>query len=325
MNNRRSLTVLVVVMMVFTLTILSSDIIGAEEYPTREVRVIIPWAAGGFTDMMVRPMVDWLEDYFGVPFVVDNVAGGGGVIGSKAIENADPDGYTIGTTSLSTITSRFTAPDPPDMDRVETIAHIFSIPAVLTVRSDSQWETLEDFVSYAKENPNFITTSNSGIGASVHIYTVAFEQIAGIEVIHVPYSGAGPATTALVGGHVGATFNSLPDVADQVAAGRLRMLAIATEERHENHPDVPTFHELGYDFIIGNYTGFLAPEGVDSEKIAVLEEAIQELVQDPDMRAFMLENGYTPEFHGSTRFREILQEMEGNVDFMIEELGIELN
>ncbi len=324
MNIKRITVLLLGLMLVFSVNLTGINSVQASDYPSGDVRVIIPWAAGGFTDMMVRPMVDWLENYFGNNFVVDNVAGGVGVIGSRTIENATPDGYTIGTTSLSTITARLTSPVPPDMNNVETIAHIFSIPAALTVKADSQWETLEDFLDYARENPGFITVSNSGVGASVHIYAVAFEQVADIQLVHVPYSGGGPATTALVGGHVNATFNSLPDVADQANAGALRILAIATEERNENFPDVPTFKELGYDYVIGNYTGFVAPRGMAQEQIAILEAAIEEMVADPDMRKFMIDNGYAPEFHNSERFREILQDTEESVDFMVEELGIQL-
>ncbi len=292
----------------------------ADEFPEEDFELIIPWPAGGFTDVAVRPIGDWLENYFGESVVVNNIEGGGGVIGSKAIEEADPDGYTFGTTSISTITAKLTSPDPPNMDKVDTIAQIFTNPATLTVHADSQWDTFEEFIDYVEENPGTVTVANTGVGASVHIFAIAFEQMADINFVHVPYDGAGPATTALVGEHVDATFNTLPDVADHVRADNLEMLAIALEERHEDFPDVPTFQELNYDYTMGNYTGFVAPEGVPEERIEILESAVEEaIVEDEEIREFLFEQGYTPEFLNSQDFREKVDEIDEEIDMMVEE------
>ncbi len=298
----------------------------ADTFPEEDFELIIPWPAGGFTDVAVRPIADWLENYFGVNVVVNNIEGGGGVIGSKAIETADSDGYTFGTTSISTVTAKLTSPDPPDMDNVEAIAQIFTNPATLTVHADSQWESLAEFVEYAQEYPGTLTVANTGIGASVHIFALAFEQMADINVVHVPYEGAAPATTSILGQHVEATMNTLPDVADHVRAGDLRMLAIATEERHEDFPEVPTFREEGYDYTMGNYTGFLAPKGVDQAKIEILEAAVEECItQDDEIREFLLDQGYTPEYLSSEAFREKITEIDQEIDRLVEEGLIDID
>jgi len=291
MNKKMFSIILKVMILAFFLSIATFCSAQTEtNYPDDDLTIIIPWGEGGFTDVMIRPLAAWLEDYFGVNVVVLNISGGGGVIGSKEIENSKPDGYTVGTTSMSTITAKYMSPDPPDMDNVETIAHIFDIPATLAVRADSQWDTIEDFVAYAKENPGEIMTSNSGFGASIHVNTVIFENIADIELSHVPYDSTGETIVSVLGGHVDATFNFLPDVVDLVKAGELKILGIATAERHENYPDVPTFTERGYNYITGNYTGIVAPKGFEDEKIKILAEALEKATQDEKLRAFMLRN-----------------------------------
>jgi len=298
MNKKIVSIFLTVIFFCFSLSFLTLGAAQTESnYPEDDLEIIIPWGEGGFTDVMIRPLAAWLEDYFGVNVVVLNISGGGGVIGSKEIENSEPDGYTIGTTSMSTITAKYMSPNPPDMDNVETIAHIFDIPATLTVKADSQWDSIEDFVAYAKENPGEIMTSNSGFGASIHVNTIMFENIADIELTHVPYDSTGETVTAVLGGHVDATFNFLPDVVDLVKAGELKILGIATAERHENYPNVPTFTERGYNYVAGNYTGIVAPKGFEEEKIKVLAEALEKATQDEELREFMLSNEFSPVYY----------------------------
>ena len=322
------------IFLIFTVMILSLTLVFAisggiqaqseSDFPSDDLTIILPWSEGGFTDVMVRPLAEWLEDYFEVSVIVENISGGGGVIGSKEIEKADPDGYTIGTTSMSTITAKYMSPSPPDMSNVDAIAHIFNIPAALVVHKDSEWETLEDFVSYAKENPGEIMTSNSGFGASVHMNTVLFEKAAGIELSHVPYDSTGETITAVLGKHVDASFSNLPDVVEQVRAGDLRLLAIATAEPHDNYPEVPTFTEKGYEYVTGNYTGIVAPKGVEQYKIDILAEAMKAATQDEGLREFMLSNQFSPEYYGPEEFRAFLNRTEEDIEYMVEELGIEI-
>jgi len=316
--NKKLLIILGLVLCLFV------NVMAGTNYPKDDVTVIIPWGEGGFTDVMVRPLARWLEEYFGESFVIENISGGGGVIGSIEIENSKADGYTIGTTSFSTITAKYLSPNPPDLENVDTVGHVFSIPAALTVSADSEWETIDDFVEYAKNNPGAIMTANSGFGASVHMYTIMFEQVADIQLTHVPYNSGGECMTAVLGGHVDATFAPLPDVVDQIRSGDLKLLGIATVNRHDNYPDVPTFVEKGYDFVIGNYTGIVVPKGVDREIIDVLAEALQKAVQDEELREFMLANEFSPEYYGPEDFREFLNKTKSDIDYIVEELGIEI-
>jgi len=316
----------VLVLVVVLIIIFQANWFGEEpaRYPSRDVTIIIPWSAGGMTDTLVRPIASWLSEYFEIPFVVENMPGGGGVVGSLEIEKAETDGYTIGTTSISTLTARYVAPVYPNIENVELIAQVITIPATLTVRADSPWETLEEYIEYAKANPEKIKSANSGIGASAHVYTVIFEEKAGIKSTRVPFPAYAEAITALLGGHVDSTNIPLPDVIPHVQAGDLRLLAIASAERHPDFPDVPTFREKGIDFVMGNYTGFVAPKGFSREQIEVLENAIRKALEDPEINEFLLDAGYQPHFLGAEDFRNSVEAIEAELYHLVNVLGISL-
>jgi tripartite-type tricarboxylate transporter receptor subunit TctC len=295
----------------------------SESYPSRNVRVIIPWSVGGMTDVLTRPVANHLEEQFGVPFVVENKPGGGGVVGSLEIEEAANDGYVIGTTSMSTVSAQYVSPVYPDIHNVELISQVITIPATVTVNADSPFETLQDLLDYAKANPGKLKNSNSGSGASAHIYASYFEAVAGIEVNHIPYPAYAEAVTALLGGHVDMTNIPLPDVSAHVDSGDLRLLAIASAERHPSYPDVPTLKELGIDVVMGNYSGFVAPKGTDPEKIKILDDAIAKAMEDPEIREFLINAGYQPVYLNSEDFAKVIADAEKQLDFLVNELGVE--
>jgi tripartite-type tricarboxylate transporter receptor subunit TctC len=295
----------------------------AGSYPERTVRVIIPWSVGGMTDVLTRPIANWLEEYYGVPFVVENRPGGGGVVGSLEIENASNDGYTIGTTSMSTVSAQYVAPMSPDIDNVELIAQAISIPATVTVNSDSEFETLDELIAFAQDNPGELSNSNSGNGASAHIYALTFGARADVEMNHIPYPGYAEAVTSLLAGNVDMTNIPLPDVAPYIDSGELRMLAIASVERHPSYPDVPTLRELGIDAVMGNYSGFVAPEGTPQEYLDTLEDGIRQAVTDPEIRDFLIGAGFQPVFAGQEEFAQIVEDAKDQLDFLVNDLGIE--
>ncbi len=310
--------------MLFAGTLLFAE--GAQEekeYPSKTVRIIIPWSVGGMTDTLTRPIANWLEEYFEVPFVVENKPGGGGVVGSLEIEGAKNDGYLIGTTSMSTVSAKYIANVAPDIDNVELIAQVISIPATVTVNADSPFNTLEELIDYAKANPGELRNSNSGNGASAHIYALTFGARADIEMNHIPYPGYAEAVTALLAGNVEMTNIPLPDVAPYLDSGEMRMLAIASAERHPSYPEVPTLRELGIDAVMGNYSGFVAPKGMDQEQIDILEEGIKKSIEDPEIRQFLINAGFQPVFAGQEEFAQIVDDAEAQLEFLVNDLGIE--
>ena len=313
----------IMVVCVVSAAFASGESEGGASYPNRTVRVIIPWSVGGMTDVLTRPIAEHLEENFGVPFVVENRPGGGGVVGSLEIENSEGDGYIIGTTSMSTVSARYVAPVAPDINNVELIAQVISIPATVTVNADSPWTTLEELLEYARANPGELTNSNSGNGASAHIYALTFGARADVEMNHIPYPGYAEAVTALLAGNVDMTNTPLPDVAQYVDTGELRMLAIAAAERHPNYPDVPTLRELGVEAVMGNYSGFVAPEGTPEEYIATLETAIEAAVTDPEINEFLLGAGFQPVFADREAFATIVRDAEAQLEYLVNDLGSE--
>ncbi len=291
-------------------------------YPSRNVRVIIPWSVGGMTDVLTRPIASNLEKQFGVSFVVENKPGGGGVVGSLEIEKSNNDGYVIGTTSMSTISAKYVSPVYPDIHNVELISQVITIPATVAVNANSPFKTLQDLIDYAKANPGKLTNANSGTGASAHIYAAYFEAMAGIKVNHIPYPGYAEAVTALLGGHVDMTNIPLPDLSAHVDSGALRLLAIASAERHPSYPDVPTLKELGIDAVMGNYSGFVAPKGTDPAKIKIIDDAIAKAMQDPALRKFLVDAGYQPVYLDHTQFQGVIDSAEKQLDFLVNDLGI---
>jgi tripartite-type tricarboxylate transporter receptor subunit TctC len=275
------------------------------------------------TDTLTRPIAKWLEDYYGVPFVVENKPGGGGVVGSLEIENSSNDGYVIGTTSMSTVSAKYLAPVAPDIDNTELIAQVISIPATVTVNSKSQFKTLDDLIAYGKANPGKLTNSNSGNGASAHIYALTFGARADITMNHIPYPGYAEAVTSLLAGNVDMTNIPLPDVAPYVESGELRMLAIAAAERHPSFPGVPTLRELGVDAVMGNYSGFLAPKGTPQAYLDSLEEAIGKAMADPEIQKFLIGAGFQPVFAGQKDFAVIVDDAEKQLEYLVNDLGIE--
>ncbi|NQT57721.1 MAG: tripartite tricarboxylate transporter substrate binding protein [Bacteroidetes bacterium] len=314
---------LVLMILALVMPVFANGVQEEGAYPERDVTVIIPWSVGGMTDVLTRPITAWLEDDLGVNFIVENKTGGSGVVGSMLLENSVNDGYTIGTTSMSTVSAKYVSPVYPDIHNVELVSQVITIPAAVTVNADSPWQTLEELIDFAKANPGSLKNANSGIGASAYIYAASFGAIAGIEMNHIPYAGYAEGVTALLGGHVDLTNIPLPDVAQHVQSGTLRMLAIASAERHPDFPDVPTLKEKGYDIVLGNYSGFVAPKGTDAEKVKILDDAIGRCLQDPEIRTFLLKAGYQPLYSNSVEFSAVVADAEAQLEYLVNDLGIE--
>ena len=320
---KKLLILAVILMLAFPVLANGTQEEAIDAYPSRNVRVIIPWSVGGMTDVLTRPVASHLEKQFGVPFVVENKPGGGGVVGSLEIEESANDGYVIGTTSMSTVSAKYVSPVYPDIHNVELISQVITIPATVTVNADSPFMTLQDLLDYAKANPGKLKNSNSGSGASAHIYASYFEAMAGIKVNHIPYPAYAEAVTALLGGHVDMTNIPLPDLSAHVDSGALRLLAIASAERHPSYPDVPTLKELGIDVVMGNYSGFVAPKGTDPEKVRILDEAIGKAMQDETIRKFLIDAGYQPVYLNRNEFKTVIADAEKQLEFLVNELGVE--
>ncbi len=255
--------------------------IHAADFPTKEVQIIIPWAAGGATDLIFRALAATTGKYLGKAVVVVNRPGGAGAVGYTEAAQAKPDGYTL----VSAITPLTILPHQVatafTYKSFEPVINVVKDPGMFLVKSESPWKSLKEFIDYAKKNPGMITVGNSGAGGGVHLIALAFEKAAGVKFNHIPFAGGGPSVTALLGGHINAVTVSPPEGIEHVKAGKLKIIALFAEKRFELFPDVPTVKEQGIDFAMGQWRGLAPPKGTPPDVIKKLHDAFKRGMDDP--------------------------------------------
>jgi tripartite-type tricarboxylate transporter receptor subunit TctC len=268
----------------FVLSLIGAMPIFAADFPTKEVQIIIPWAAGGATDLIFRALAATTGKYLGKAVVVVNRPGGGGAVGYTEGAQAKPDGYML----ISAVTPLTILPHQVSTaftyKNFEPIINVVDDPSMFLVRSDAPWKSLKEFLDFAKKNPNMITVGNSGAGGGVHLVALAFEKAAGVKFNHIPFSGGGPSVTALLGAHINAVSVSPPEGISHVQAGKLKIIALFAEKRFEMFLDVPTVKEQGIDFAMGMWRGLAAPKGTPPDVIKKLHDAFKQGMDDPVLK-----------------------------------------
>ena len=284
------------------------------EYPERDLTHIMPWSAGGGTDTVMRTFMNFAEEQLGVGINTQNVTGAQSGIGTLQLMTSRPDGYTIGSLTWdSVITVPYYDLVPGyDTDQLTYLASVTVHPTVLAVAADSPYETLEDFVTAAKEAPGELSISNVGMGGVWHLPALDFAAAADIDVNHIPYpDGSGPQREALLSGETTAASVNLSAVYPAVQAGQARVLGVMDSERSQSLPDVPTFVEQGYDVVWGSFRLIAAPAGIDPEQQAVLEEAFAAVFEMEEFQQRAEETAMGPVYMNSeetTAYVEASQE-----------------
>jgi tripartite-type tricarboxylate transporter receptor subunit TctC len=259
-------------------------------YPSRNITMIVPFPAGGQADLAARPVALALERILGKPVLVDNRAGGGGgSVGNAQAARAEPDGYTLLMTlsSLAVLPEAdrlFDRPVQYEVSQFAPIARVLADPTLLAVPASAPWKTLQDFVDDAKKRPGEIPYGSSGPYGTLHVAMEMFAASAGIKLLHVPFRGAGPALTALLGGTVQALASAPGTLKQQVDDGKMRVLANWGATRIASFPDLPTFKELGYknvEFYI--WAGLFAPTALPAPIMTRLRTAMAEAVKSPEV------------------------------------------
>lgn len=297
---------LLVVAISVTFYLFVSSTAYSQQFPAKEIQIIIPYAPGGATDLIFRALAASAEKYLGKPVIIVNRAGGGGTIGYTEGAKAKPDGYTLtaAITPLTIlphqVTTAFTYKD------FEPIINVVSDPSMFLVRADCQWKTLKEFIDYARKNPGMITVGNSGAGGGVHLVALAFEKAIGAKFNHIPFSGGGPSVTALLGGHIHAVSVSPPEGISHVQAGKLKIMALFAEKRLEMFPDVPTVKEQGIDFAMGMWRGLAAPKGTPPDIIAKLHDAFKKAMDDPAFRKSAKDMAINLSYLGPAEFGKLM-------------------
>lgn len=262
------------------------------EFPTKEITLIIPWAAGGSTDTVCRKLASLMEEELGQTIVVKNVEGAGGSVGFSQVAGAKADGYTICAMAGTMIFNQYFKEGVLPYDSVYNLAIFNTNPSCIAVPADSEFETLEDILAYAKSHPGEVRISNSGIGGTWHVAATYLEQTADVEFNHIPYEGGNPAVTAAAGGHVEAVCCAVSEANSLVSAGELKYIAVSGDERNALCPDVLTFAEQGIDGMFGSYVGMCAPKETPTEIADVLISAMKNAIESDDMIQFMSDGGY---------------------------------
>jgi tripartite-type tricarboxylate transporter receptor subunit TctC len=307
-------------MLVFSIGAVPGSVSAA--YPEKVISWIIPWSAGGRTDVAARIFAPALEKQLGKPVIVVNKPGAGGVVGSKEAAMAKPDGHTIMLTSISLILTQYTAPTPTHLKDYTLVCQLLTSPALAVVNSKSPWNSLRDFVEYGKASPGKIKNGASGTGTSDHIFAAAFQKAAGIKMTHVPYAGDAPAVAAVVGKHVDCNFAPMPSVKSFVDAGELKILGVGSDKRRPLYPNVPTWKEQGVDISISAFQGIYLPKNTPKEIVSILEKAFEKILKDPDVVSKIENVGIELEFLNQGEFAKVVDETDNTLRVLVEQLGL---
>ena len=272
-----------------------SRIARAQAYPSRPVRVIVPFAPAGTTDIAARLIGQWLSERLGQQFVVENRPGAGANIGIEAVVRALPDGYTLLMTDPSP-TIGATLYDKLSFNFIQDIAPVVGIlrsPFVMVINPAVPSKTVPEFVAYTKGNPGKVNMGSAGTGSTQHVAGELFKMMAAAEMVHVPYRGGGPLLTDLIAGQVQVGFIPLPLVIEQIRAGRLRALAVTTATRFDALSDIPSLQESVPGYEASTWFGVGAPKATPTEIIVKLNQEINSALVDPKIKARIIELGGT--------------------------------
>ncbi len=282
----------------------------ALDYPTRPVRIIAGFAAGGGVDVTARLIGQWLTDRLGQSFVIENRPGAGGNIGTEAVVNAAPDGYTL---LLATVPNAVNASLYEKLNfnfirDIVPVAGVIRVPMVILLNPSVPAATVAEFISYAKANPDKVNMASAGNGSAPHMAGELFKMMAGVNLVHVPYRGQGPALTDLLGGQVQVLFAATPGTTEYITTGKLRALAVTSASRAEMLPELRTVAEFVPGYEAGQWYGIGVPRNTPVEIVDKLNKEINAAIADPAMKARFAAIGGEPLPGSPAEFGKLISE-----------------
>jgi tripartite-type tricarboxylate transporter receptor subunit TctC len=287
-----------------------SRIVRAQAYPSRPVRIIVPFAPGGSTDISARLIGQWLSERLGQQFVVENRPGAGSNVGTEVVVNAPPDGYTlllVGASSAINMTL-YEKLSFNFVRDIAPIAGIVSIPFTMVVSPSFPAKTVSEFIAFAKLNPGKVNIASGGNGTAGHLSGELFKMMASVNMVHVPYRGEAPALTDMLGGQVQVMFATMPASIENIRAGKLRALAVTTAARSEVLPEIPTMGEFLPGYEASGWQGVGAPRNTPTEIINKLNSEINAAFADPKINARLADLGGTALVGSSVNFAKLIAE-----------------
>jgi len=283
----------------------------AQAFPGKPITIIVPFAAGGTTDILARIIAQGMGGELGQSVVVDNRAGAGGNIGGQVAARAPADGYTlfmgtVGTHAINAALYRKMPFDP--VKDFAPLTRVANVPNLLVANPAQPFKTVQELIAYAKANPGKINFGSSGSGSSIHLSGELFKSMAKVDMQHVPYKGSAPAVTDLLGNQIAIMFDNMPSAIQHVRSGKLRAIAVTTAKRSSELPDVPTIAEAGVPgYEATSWFGMFAPAGTPAPVVAQLNAAIVKVLAQPDIRKKLAEQGAEAAGETPAQFADFIQ------------------
>jgi len=305
------------------LTVFAPSVGLAQAYPEKPVTLVVPWPAGGSTDVVMRAMSEAASKHLGQPIIVDNKPGASGTLGPAVMAaNAKPDGYTIAQMPITVM--RLPLMQKTTWDAVNDftyIAHLSGYTFGITTKADGQFKTWQEVVAHAKANPGKVTYATPGAGTSLHIGMEQIAAHAGIRLTHVPFKGGAETNAAVLGGHTTLQADST-GWKPLVDGGQLRLLTIWTAERSKNWPNAPTLKELGYPFVFDSPFGIAGPKGMEEAVVQKLRDAYKKALEDPSVIAMLAKYDMVPRYMDSPAYKKFVDEIIASEKAALEKIGL---
>lgn len=296
----------------------------AQKFPAKDITLIVPWAAGGGTDTIARVLVKNAKKYFGVNVNVVNKTGGMGAVGMGAVATAAPDGYMVGVITFQLSTYRMMGLADLSYRDFGLMQLLNRSPASISVAADSKFKTLKELMEYAKKNPGVVTAGHSGAGGGWHLALASIAVQEGVKFNFVPFDGAAPTRTAVIGGHIAVGTTGIDELLPLYRAGQVRILAVNDTKRHWLFPDVPTIAEAGYPNpkIIYDWRGLGTPKGVSADRMEILIKGFKQCFDDPEFKKLAHDLGLPLDYRDPRGFEEFLKEMEETLRPALDSVGL---
>lgn len=291
------------------------------KFPTKPIKIIVPWNAGGGTDAVARALARSGEKYLGVPVVVENKPGGSGAVGLAEVVQAAPDGYTLAILPVELGFMDKTGVYPFGFKDFTPIMNLNTDPAALTVKA-GRFKSVQEFIAYAKANPGKLKVGHSGTGLLWHLAAAVFAKEAGITLTYVPFDGAAPAIAALIGNQIDAVTVSGAEVQSQVKAGELTMLACMGDKRLANFPQIPTLMEIGYKVNISTFRGIGGPKGLPADRVTILHDAFKKMMEEPEFIETLNKMGLGIDYRSTADYKKLADDTAAALEPVLTELGL---
>ena len=296
-------------------------------FPDKPLKLIVPYAPGGTTDLVARIVASGLGDVLGQPVVILNKPGAGGAIGSAAASREAPDGYTLvmaveSSHSVNPSVQKHQMYDP--IKDFAPISNLANVPGVLDIKASSDIKTFDQLVQQLKADPEKFSFGSSGNGGYSHLFGERFLKNTSTKMLHVPYKGLGPALTDLLAGQINVVFDNYPSSAGQLEAGKIRALAVASPTRLKNLPDTPTYAEAGYPQLnTPSWFGLAAPAGVPDATLDALNSAVKKTLSDPQVIAALQKQGAIPAYTSRQNFANIIRDSNAQWQAIVNDIKFE--